>query len=233
MRSFVYGKMVKVYAYKTDGYYPFACARTVVFSMDSEIDETTNPSSPAWRRYKPSGMNGWTIDLNAITVLQDPVSTLWFSWELMLEAIRANGLDIKVEFTDKDGNSRYATGFVFIPKSGISGSADDISESDISFLGSGSLTWDGTLLPSITMGVKRISWVTTGSEPNVLQDNGMIGLAATDIYEVSLEGDDKYKVITVGTPTERQVLFNSGAGTLTFKNDFDPNMYAFALVKTV
>ena len=136
MRDFVYGKDVKLYAYKTDGYYPFACARSVKISVNSEIDETTNPSSHSWRRYQPTGLNGYNIELNAITVLQDAVSTLWYSWELMLESIRNNGLDLKIEFTDRVGNTRYATGFGYIPDSSIGGVAGDFSESDLSILGS-------------------------------------------------------------------------------------------------
>jgi hypothetical protein len=220
-------KNVVLEAFKDDGYYRWACAFSVRVTVNSEIDFTTTPKSGGWRTKKPSGLNDWFIEFQSLTVLQDAVNTFWFGWQTMLESIRNNGMNIRLTFTDIAGQTKYWTGFVYIPQTIMGGDTGDFSTDQIKFEGSGSFDPTGALITN-SDSVIRVDWITTGIEPNVLQSNSLIGKT---IKHVSFEGDDRFKPITVGVPNANQVLFNSGAGTLTFPFNFDPNQVAYALAE--
>lgn len=233
MRKFVYGRDVVMLAQKNGSpdYYPFACAENVRLSMSSELLPSSTADTGNWETFVKSGKNGWTAELSGVLVLEDEVDTLWFGWEMFLLQVRDSGLNLKFVFTDKDDNVKFATGFAWIPNAEISGTMEDFANYITQLQGSGPLDLSG-LLPNIEpdMGDIRIEWITSGAEPNVVQDSKLVGLAKADIKEVSWEGDDKWFIITTGTPTDRQVLLDNVAGTLKFKNNFENGDYVWALV---
>jgi hypothetical protein len=227
MRDFVYGKDVVLEAFKIDGYYRWACATDVQITVNSELDFTTTPNSAGWRTKKPSGLNDWFIEFKSLTVLQDAVNTFWYGWETMLESIRNSGLNIRLTFTDIAGNSKYWTGFVYIPQTIMGGATGDFSIDQIKFEGSGAFDPTGALLIN-SNNVIRVDWITTGAEPNVLQDNALIGKT---LKHVSFEGDDRFRIITVGVPNGNEVKFTSATGSILFPFVFDPNQVAYCLAE--
>lgn len=230
MRDFVYGKDVIIEAWKDNNYYPFACAEEVSIKVTSELLPTNTPDTGVWDYYKPSGKNGWSMTMTGVTVLTDPASTLWYAWETLKYQLRTTGLDIKIRFIDRNGFEMTAIGHVKIPESEIGGRADDFSRFAVQFQGSGPLDINGLSIPTINPNVKRIDWITTGAEPNKVQDNFLIGRSASEIMQVSLEGDDKFQVIASGEPTHKQVRLDSGEGSLRFAIDFDPEWFIYAIV---
>jgi hypothetical protein len=217
-----------------DGYYPFACVEKLSLRMRSILLPSSVPDSGAWDDYKYSGKNGWTASLGGVLVLTDNTgASLWYAWETLLLQLRTTGLDLKFDWTDKNGFNKHAAGHALIPESGIDGVSGDFGRWDLQLQGTGALDVNGIITPPIVHTVKKLEWITTGAEPNVVQHNSLIGLNATQIYEVSWEGDDKFKVITAGVPTHKEVLLNSAAGTLTFLNNFEAYDYVRAIVENI
>lgn len=220
MRDFVYGKDVKLEAYKIDGYYPFACATEVTLTMNTEIDFTTTPDSGYYRTKKSVGLNDWFIEFKSVTVLQDAVNTFWYSWETLLEQIRNNELNIRLTFKDRTNHTKYIIGKVIIPQTIMGGLTGDFSTDSIRFEGTGPLDIDGLTIPTISM-LGRFDWITTGAEPNVIV--GPPAMIGKTIKQISYEGDDKWRIITSGIPNDKEVLYNSAVPSMTWKNDFDAN----------
>lgn len=233
MRKFVYGDDVVILAWKGDGYYPFACVETCEVELLTELLESSAPGSGAWEDYEPSGRNSWTAKMGGVMVLEDDIDTLWYSWELFLQQVRSNGLDLKFAWKDKEGNEKYATGKAYIPSSSMIGTAADFGRWLATLQGTGPLDLNGVLIENIDMGSLRIELIATGAEPNKFQHNKLIGLNVADIYEVSWEGDDKWKVITGGVPTAKQVRLDNVTGELIFLNNFEVNDFIWALIKKV
>lgn len=230
MRDFVYGKDVIIEAYKENNYYPFACAEEVSIRMSSELISSTTADSGAWEYPEYAGRNSWEVDMSGVTVLKDELETLWFAWELFKEQIRTEGFDLRIRFIDKNGFEMYVAGHVKIPVSEINGRADDFSRFSWKGVGSGPLNINEFLTPPINPNVKRIPWIATGAEPNIVQSNFLIGKTIAEILQVSWEGDDKFEVIDAGDPTAKQVRLDGSAGTLRFLNDFDPGDYIYAII---
>lgn len=230
MRDFVYGDDVLVEAFKDGDYYPFACVEKVKVRMKSEQVETTVPDSGAWKDILPTGRNEWDVTMSGVTVLRDLVDILWFSWETLLYQLRMEGLQLRINFKDRNGFEKFVVGKAYIEESQIDGTSGDFSRWDLQMNGSGPLDVEGITEPVQNPNVTRIEWIATGAEPNEVQDNRLIGLAKANILLVSLEGDDKFFVITAGLPTDRQVLLDNAAGKLKFKNNFEPGFYIWCQI---
>lgn len=223
MRKFVYGDDVILEAYKGGDYRAFACVEKIQVSVYSELVNVTTSGDGAWEHFKPTGRNRWDAALSGVTVLRDLVDTLWYSWETFLYQVRTQGLDVRFRLTDPDGFEKFFTGFVYIPESEINGTSGDFSRFSVKMQGSGPIDPDGIIEPPIEPDVERLEWIATGAEPNLVQHNKLIGITASQIQHVSLEGDDKFFVIIAGEPNGKQVLLDNGAGTLRFQNDFEAN----------
>lgn len=224
-RNYVLAKDAVLYMYKDGDYRRFACVFGLTLSMDTEAIETTAPGDGAWRDYESSNANGFTLHIDLITVLQDAIDDLWFTWETLLQQIRSAKQDLKLVWTDKAGNTKYAAFQGVIIHTGFDGTTGDFEFSDIAIQGAGKFDIQG-LLNTTQQKVRRKEWITTGSEPNVVQDNDLIG---RQMKYVNWEANDKYTFITVGTPNEMQVLFNSATGSLTFKNNFGIGDFIYCL----
>lgn len=232
MRPFVYGKDVRIEAWKVDGYYPFACAEEVTIRMRTELVETSSADSGAWQTFVSTGRHGWTASLKGVLVLHDPDDDLWYALETFLLSIRGEALQIRIRFIDKDGEERYALGEVFIPESEISGTVEDFARFVEQFQGSGPLDLSETITPpdGNNMKTKRLFWITTGAEPNEVQHNDLIGIALENVTLVSRESDDKLQIIDSGTPTAVQVRLDNTTGKLRWLNDFDAGEQIVALI---
>jgi hypothetical protein len=93
------------------------------------------------------------------------------------------------------------------------------------------LATGGIIIPPINPVAFRIDF-STAIGGNTIQDNRLKGLTIAHILEVSWEGDDKFVPIGTGTPTEDEVLLDTVAGTLTFKNDYEADDIIWAMVLT-
>ena len=73
----------------------------------------------------------------------------------------------------------------------------------------------------INPAVNNLEYITVGGETS-LTYNGIPSLIGKTVLLVSIGGVETGAIITTGTPTGSQILFNSTTGTLTFSNDTLP-----------
>jgi hypothetical protein len=227
---------VQLLAWKTDGYYPFACADACVINVQNEMLTTTTPSSGTWRTRMPSGISDWNVNISMVTVLRDLVNTFWFSWETILESVRKNQVQLKFKLTDTSGYEKYAVGYAWIELTSISmNMTEPFSTSTVNFLSNGALDLSSLITPNNPRVITpRPQWITTGAENGILTDARLIGKTKNDIQQLSGEGDDKWKIIDTGVPVEgREAKFDTTTGSFIFtlsSGQFDANLFFYAIV---
>jgi hypothetical protein len=151
-------------------------------------------------------------------ILRDLIATYNFPLESILYQVRRDGYDIRLLWTDTSGYVRQIEGHVFIPESTFTGTAGQIGKWSIEMQGSGALTIDGAV--TINPGnVQRIEVTSHSGSANYIQNAAWVGRS---IKWIDRE-DSVCTIITAGTPTGRQVLYESSTGKFTFSSVIGPN----------
>ena len=146
---------VQLLAWKTDAYYPFACADFGRLTMGSDILLTTTPSSGPYRTRMPAGIHEWEIELGMVTVLRDLVNTFWFSWETLLLSVRQTRIQVKWKIRDRAGYEKYAIGYVYVQNTDILFNMNEpFSSSNIKLVGDGGLDFSSLITPNNPRNVK-------------------------------------------------------------------------------
>lgn len=210
------GRMVSLKAFREgDGYIPFVCATSMSFRADDELIEVTDANAGRYRKYKSRRID-WGFTLNTITHIAYS-SDAYTVFDTLLEALRTQGLDIEMSFVDDLGNIKTLAGHVLIPHTGISVQADNFSEDDVEFQGSGTFTIGTTLLnPGAGSDMDTTELYGDGVNSYV-QDSELIDAT---IEQVSRAGY-WYDIITTGTPTAAQVKWTASTGRFDFSSVLD------------
>jgi hypothetical protein len=208
MAEHVQGKFFILKAWKEDNFYPFACCQELRLNVETEQIPATSVDSGSFRRFKP-GISSWGVSGAGVLYI-DYDSTRWFSYDLMIEQFRQNGIDIVI--TADDGtNTRTTAGHVNIVRvehSKISGQAAKFS---FEFIGDGPLSIDYTIPTPTGTEVTTYLYEATGGEDSFIHADAI----NRTILGVFTAGE-WYDVITSGTPAGLQVLYDTDTGEFTF-----------------
>jgi hypothetical protein len=222
MADIVLGKDYLLTAYQTDGYYPIACLQEVRLIVSTELLPATHYNSPVWTAVQPR-RSSWRLSSSGVHILRDQAETKLFAYDLIRDQIRQSGLDIRLVTEDQGGYTRTIEGHVYPSETEIGGVAGQIGKWVTELIGSGTLTIDGAI--TINPGTVQVfEYTATGGE-TVVTDASLVGRS---IKWVDRE-DSNQKVITVGTPSGREVKYDSSAGSLTFGSAFYPSEYVKVL----
>lgn len=228
-RIVVPGKNVVLKVWKEDGYVPVPCLIDVSIWLTEEYDDTSTPDSGRYVTRAPSGEAAWGVDIEAVTVLDDPSDVLFFTWEFFLELVRSNGVDIELTLTDTAGGTKVYRGFVFMPNNRIGGTAGDVSRSSHQLIGSGGIDFSGSVTPQRFHDM-RIDWLSIEGQTE-FQDDELIGKVIADILYVHREGEDKYRPVLTDPPGAKEVLLDAVDGKLIFLTESDANMVVYCIIR--
>lgn len=215
-------------------YEDIACGKSVDVTVNSEMGDATTADSGFWRTPKPTGLSDWSISMTGVLFLRDTVTNRLFIFDLITEQVRLEGLNIKVIYTDQSGFPLYFTGFVYIPSSVISGTAGQLAQWSVEFIGSGPLDLSGTLLTGAIPGEPFSDWWTTVpgettiSGLSAIHSYSLIGKTVLEVKREGIEHD-----LVTGAPAGRQARFTSGTGVVEFDTTipFNPNETVFVIFK--
>lgn len=84
--------------------------------------------------------------------------------------------------------------------------------------------FNGGTMSGLVATISNYSYTATGSEGDTVT---IASLSGKKILMVSKDGITQAGIITTGTPTGKQVLYNSGTGSFTFTTSFEPNENLF------
>ena len=194
-----------------EGYVPLACATGGSVNIKSEIIYKTVVGSGRWRD-RDTRLSEWDGNLTGVTHIV-PLSTMYTVFDISLESIRTNGLNIQIAFVDGNSNLQVLSGHVLFPNIGITWGAEGFSEDSIEFVGNGPLTFSNTLItpPVNNNEVKAGDYTATGGEVEITLPADVIGRTLLGVWRAY-----PLDIITVGTPTELQVKFDSATPKLIF-----------------
>lgn len=207
------------------GYLPFACATSAAFTADQELIEKTTLSSGRHKEFT-TGLSEWGMTMTDVTYIV-PESQMYTVWDMLLESVRRNAVNVELSFTDGDGNVKTITGAAVIPHIGITASAEGFVEDDIELKGTGAFTVQSALIttPVNNNEVKNYEYIATGGETTITFAD-FIGRTFLGIFR-----GFPHDIITAGTPTDVQAKVDSGAGTVTFSYAMNAGEYILILYK--
>lgn len=211
MAYYVRGSGVIIEAIKSSAYRRFACAQSIIVTIETELLETSTPTTGVWKTFRAVGQNSWRVSLQGIHYLRDQAATKNFALETITEQIRQDGYDIKITFTDTEGYVNYISGSVLIPSTELSGGAiNPFSKFSVEFQGTGELEINASLTP-INEEVFTYYYDGTGGETD-FTDASLIGVTPL----LGFKGTDEYRVITTGSPAQQELLYNSATGNISW-----------------
>lgn len=217
MASYVRGSGVIIEAVKSSAYRRWACAQSIIVTVDTELIETSTPTTGAWKTFRAVGQNSWRVSFQGIHYLRDVSATKNFALETITEQIRQDGYDIKITFTDTEGYVNYISGSVLIPTTELSGGAiNPFSKFSVEFQGNGELEINASLTP-INEEVFTYYYDGVGGETDIT-DASLIGVSPL----LGFKGTDEYRVITTGSPGQQEILYNSATGNLSWLIELNP-----------
>ena len=190
---------------------PFACSTNCTFNVQSGQKEVTSQTSAWYKEYKLD-VALWTISCDGLVGING------FNYTNML-SLQQSRTPINVDFAIDNGSNGFTviSGKCNISNLQINAPFKDIATYSVSLQGTGAYVLSGTQ-PStgaiIVRGgtVYNQEYVAAGAETTVYFP-AVIGRSC--VY-VSRGGIDVRQIITAGSPSSEQVLWNAGTGVLTF-----------------
>jgi hypothetical protein len=191
---------------------PFACSTNCTFDVQVGQKQVTSQSS-AWYQEFKIDVSTWSINCDGLITLNgfgylNFLNIQKYRTPIFVKFVVDNGVDGLVIISGTCNLSSFQINAPF----------KDIATYSVSLQGTGAYGTTGTAInPSgsiIVAGgsVYSKSYVATGGETTITWSD-MVG--KTCLY-VSRGGADVRQIITTGTPTGDQVLWNSTSGILTF-----------------
>lgn len=201
---------------------PYACATECSISMTTELIRRTSVAAGAHAKYKARMMDA-TASLSGVTYIIPDVPG-WTVFDLAKDAVRMNGLNMQLEFSDRAGNYKRISGYVLFPTISIEAGADGFSQDSIDMQFSGVPGVFNEPPPESTT-PNNVTWnyyVGTGGELG-FTDTNLIGATKVAVFRAS----GWLKPITSGSPGVGQFKLNSGTGQVTWFGGLDAGEIIF------
>jgi len=224
--AIVQGNNVSLYIWDTSAYKLYACATDCSITISTDTIETSVTGSGLWTSIMPQ-KHSWSGSANGVTNLD-------VAGNLTLGDLRTKQMDmariiIRFEYIDDDGTTYTETGNAYITRSTSTGEVNNASTFSIEFEGTGELSLTGGTGGNGTTTnssyIFRYEYTATGGESTITNT----ALIDRRILVVSKDGISFGPIITSGTPVNKEVLYNSGTGALTFPIAMDVDEEVFIL----
>lgn len=216
----VQGKNVVVYVQG----YPYACAISATVNVGTDTVETSVKGSGIWKTFLPR-QNSWTASLTGVVTLEEVEKYSLpelrsMQWSLMPVLMR-------FEHTDDGGKVYTEEGSAIIISTTDESNVDVLNTFTIELQGNGLLQQVYTTVTPILNGAKvnRYEFTADGGETAIVSSL----LANRDIVEVVKDGIGYARIITSGTPVNKEVLWTKETGRLDFAFGFEPGEVAYIL----
>lgn len=226
MADKVQGKNIMLYKYdaETETDIPFACSTNATFSVEVEQKEVTSQSSAWYREYR-NDIAYWQIICDGLVTLDN------YGYLFLLQQQQARET-ILVKFVIDNGVDGLViiSGNANLTSLSINGPYKDIATYSVTLQGTGAYGTSGTSIsPSgvVIVGgsVYSKGYTAAGGETTITWTD-MIG--KTCLY-VSRGGIDVQNIITIGTPIDEEVKWDTLTGVLTFSRVLGSGEYVRAL----
>lgn len=168
-------------------YYPVFCATDMLLTVRQDVVLATSASTGIYRLKRLRGLTEWSVTVSGLTKLDNTDGQISFFY-LVQELVRGSELDIRIEFTDDEDNDQTLSGTVIIPEMSISGPAEDWSQANITFEGTGGFSMEPVPPPAETECEVQDTIYTTLAEGAVYVENALLQEEGVVIITVARSG---------------------------------------------
>jgi len=207
--SFVLGKNVVLYGYNDGQWQPLVCGRDCSYTLETEEIEISQLGTGSFYAFKPVKHTA-TFTLDGLIVL-DQSNTLSLA---DLRAFQMGKVPILLRYERVDENDNVyteeATGYII--SSGDNAPHNDIATFNLTIKASGVVAI--SFIHTNTEAGKMTRFEYTGIGGEVSFSNSV--LIGKDIQVVTKDGIAFSRIITTGTPLNKEVKYTSSTGTIEF-----------------
>ena len=205
----VAGKDVLALIFYNGQWRNYACGLSISMDVTTDFIETSTRGNGKSKTFIPT-MDEWTATLEGAVALEEPGLLSLPDFRDIQDA--QIPLLFRSQHTDESGNVYTEEGTAYISRTSDTGGVEGIATFSIELRGTGSRTRIYTTTATTGLPVMRLEYTATGGEYS-FTDALLIGKTAIAIFRDGLE---QSKLLLTGTPINKEVLFNSVTGSLTF-----------------
>jgi len=218
MSDVVQGKNVRVQKDVSGVFHDIGCGIDCQFSVTNTFLGTTirtDGSGPFIKRRKQ--LTDCTGSVSGVTKTTNSGGLSVFHF--LEEAVMGSAGNYRFIFEDDNGDEIVITMSAFVEATNISGNMGDMSRFDLNVLGNGGFAMSELAAPDSPIADEPFSdtWILAEGETSISGPSSVhaYSLVGKEIIDVAVEGLGYDP--TTGTPGNRQYVFDSGAGTITFE----------------
>lgn len=217
------GKDVAVYVYDGGIWKLYGCAKSCSYKTTTEFMEVTVAGYGVNAQIIPT-KNSFSGTIDGLVSLE--VGSLLNYPDLVSRQITHQLLMMRYIRTSRAGQTFTSESNFYIESSEDTGTYGEANSFTISLRGTGvpTLVFTPPPPPALSGPVFRYEYTATGGESSFSDPT----LVNRYILEVNKDGEG-FKVITSGTPVNKEVRYTIGTGTLEFSVPFEPGEFAYAL----
>lgn len=223
--------LVAKYLPLIDEWVLLGCARSCSLSLSTTMIPVSVTGAAGWRKVKPA-QHSFTGSMEGLVNLED--ENILSLAELRASQIAREELMLRFQRTSVDGAVYTDEAYFYITNTSDEGAMNQMNSFTVDFEGSGALTQVFT--PSeILSNVHRFQYTAVGGETVVTTVKDMNGNNLSLIGKTLLgywkDGTGFSKLITSGTPTDKEVKFDSTTGGITVQMDYMPGEEVFGFYR--
>lgn len=205
----IHGKNVIVEVFDGVAYIPFICCADCSINIRPEIIETTSVSTGRGITRKVRRID-WSLSLSGISTI---LGSGWIAFKTVTVANILAGYQIRMTFTDDNGNSAVFLGAVVLESASLSGPVEDFSAFENEMLGNGmyTLTVDDSGVP-VTNDEVNSGWWLMAEGSNSITAAALVGKTVLEVDRSGMQYDE-----AAGAPGNREYRFDSTTGTIDFE----------------
>jgi hypothetical protein len=220
--SIVKGDNCIVLIYNSGMWKNYVCARDCSLDTQTDMIETSVSGAGKYATFEPtknsfSGTMGGLISLNVANALTLPE----------LRALQLSHTKLLMRFTRTDDNANVYTDECYFYITGVqdSGPFGDLASFSVSLRGTGGITQIFVPTPQTQGIVNRYEYTGTGMEYGFTEPL----LIGKNVIEANKDGIGNSKLILSGTPVNKECLFDSTTGAVTWAIPFEAGEEAYLL----
>lgn len=216
--SKVQGKNAILTIYNVSGYHSVYCSQSVEIVFETEQLPATNVNNGGFQGNKP-GKTSWYVSLGGVLFVRDTSDLNWTAADFTTEQARKNGVDIKLVFTNENGNYEQFTGHANPESTSINGTVGQLGKFNLKLIGDGGFERNAIIPPSTSSDVLPPYYYTATGGETFFTYADLIGRTIIDFERETVGA---IHVITVGTPGDKQVKYTSASGRIDLGTPANP-----------
>ena len=187
----------------------YACGLSLSMDVVTDFVETSTRGNGKSKTFIPAS-DEWTGTLDGAMALQEAGLLSLPDFRDIQDA--QIPILFRSQHTDETGNVYTEEGTAYISRTTDTGSTDGIATFSIELRGTGARTRIYTTTATTGLSVMRLEYTGQGGE-NSFTDALLVGKTAIAVFR---DGIEQSKLLLTGTPINKEVLFDSTVGSLTF-----------------